>query len=49
MLKRGQDCPPSYQRYNQTILMITHNPDAAAAASRVIRMKDGRLVNSGSE
>ena len=37
------------QRYNQTILMITHNPDAAAAASRVIRMKDGRLVSSGSE
>lgn len=37
------------QRYNQTILMITHNPDAAAAASRVIRMKDGRLASSGSE
>ena len=37
------------QRYNQTILMITHNPDAATAASRVIRMKDGRLVSSDSE
>ena len=36
-------------RYNQTILMITHNPDAAAAASRIIRMKDGRLVNPDSE
>ena len=36
------------QRYNQTILMITHNPDAAAAATRVIRMKDGRLVSSDS-
>ncbi len=31
-------------RYQQTIIMITHNPDAAAACSRTIRMRDGRIV-----
>ena len=28
-------------KYNQTIIMITHNPEAAAACSRTIRMRDG--------
>jgi putative ABC transport system ATP-binding protein len=28
----------------QTILMITHDPDAAAFADRIVRMKDGRVV-----
>jgi len=31
-------------RLNQTILMITHNDDAAAYADRIIRMHDGRIV-----
>jgi putative ABC transport system ATP-binding protein len=31
------------QRLGQTIIMITHNPEAAAACSRIIRMKDGRI------
>src|SRR3954470_12172609 len=31
------------QRLNQTIIMITHNPEAASHCSRVIRMKDGRI------
>lgn len=30
---------------NQTILMVTHNTDAAHWADRTIYMKDGRLVN----
>lgn len=30
-------------RYQQTIIMITHNPEAAAACSRVIRMRDGQI------
>ncbi|MBM3725423.1 MAG: ABC transporter ATP-binding protein [Acidobacteria bacterium] len=30
-------------RAGQTILMITHNPEAAAFADRVIRMRDGRI------
>ncbi|MGB7068141.1 MAG: ABC transporter ATP-binding protein [Pyrinomonadaceae bacterium] len=30
-------------RYNQTIIMITHNPEAAAACSRTIRMRDGLI------
>ena len=30
-------------RYKQTIVMITHNPDAAALANRVVEMKDGQL------
>ncbi len=29
------------QKYNQTIIMITHNPEAAAVCSRIIRMRDG--------
>src|SRR3954470_1719192 len=28
-------------RFNQTIIMITHNPEAAAACQRVIQMRDG--------
>src|SRR5580765_3717581 len=31
-------------RFNQTILMITHNPEAAAACQRVIQMRDGHIV-----
>ena len=29
------------KKYNQTIIMITHNPEAAAVCSRIIRMRDG--------
>jgi len=29
---------------NQTIVMITHNPDAAAVASRMIEMQDGMII-----
>ena len=32
--------------FRQTILMITHNPEAAAVADRIIRMRDGRIVDS---
>lgn len=31
--------------FRQTILMITHNPEAAAVADRTIRMRDGRIVS----
>lgn len=31
-------------QFHQTIVMITHNPDIAARADRVIRMEDGRIV-----
>ncbi len=34
------------QRYGQTIIMITHNPDAAENCNRIINMLDGRVVNS---
>ena len=30
----------------QTVLMITHNPEAAAVCDRVVRMRDGRVVSS---
>ena len=33
------------QRLGQTILMITHNPEAAAYGHRMVRMKDGILDN----
>ena len=29
------------EKYKQTIIMITHNPEAAAVCSRIIRMRDG--------
>ncbi len=31
--------------FRQTILMITHNLEAAAVADRVIRMRDGRIIS----
>jgi putative ABC transport system ATP-binding protein len=33
------------QRLGQTILMITHNPEAAAVGHRTIEMRDGRIVH----
>lgn len=33
------------ERLNQTIIMITHNPEAAAVCSRIIRMRDGLVVD----
>jgi putative ABC transport system ATP-binding protein len=32
------------ERIGQTILMITHNPEAAAYAHRIVTMRDGRIV-----
>jgi putative ABC transport system ATP-binding protein len=32
------------KRLGQTILMITHDPEAAAFADRVVKMRDGRVV-----
>lgn len=32
-------------RYQQTLIMITHNPEAASTASRIIEMRDGRILN----
>jgi putative ABC transport system ATP-binding protein len=31
--------------FRQTILMITHNPEAAGVAHRTIRMRDGRIIS----
>ena len=31
-------------RLGQTILMITHNPEAAAYGHRIVKMRDGRVV-----
>jgi putative ABC transport system ATP-binding protein len=32
------------QKFNQTIIMITHNPEAAAVCTRTIQMRDGHIV-----
>lgn len=32
------------EKFNQTIIMITHNPEAAAVCSRTINMRDGHIV-----
>ncbi len=34
------------KRTGQTILMITHNPEAAAFADRIVAMRDGRIADS---
>ncbi len=31
-------------RFNQTIVMITHNPEAAAMCRRIVQMRDGHIV-----
>lgn len=33
------------EKFNQTIIMITHNPEAAEACGRTIQMRDGHIVN----
>jgi putative ABC transport system ATP-binding protein len=34
----------SNQELGQTVLMITHNPEAAKYGDRIIHMRDGRIV-----
>ncbi len=34
----------SNKKYNQTIIMITHNLELAAAADRIIKLEDGKIV-----
>ncbi len=34
----------SNKKYNQTIIMITHNLDLASQADRVIKLEDGKIV-----
>ena len=37
------------KKFGQTILMITHNPEAADFADRKVRMRDGRVVEAAGE
>ncbi len=32
------------ERFNQTVIMITHNPEAASHCGRIINMRDGHIV-----
>ncbi|CAN5429361.1 ABC transporter ATP-binding protein [soil metagenome] len=32
------------KKFNQTIIMITHNPEAAASCNRIIQIRDGVIV-----
>ncbi|GGH15393.1 ABC transporter ATP-binding protein [Silvibacterium dinghuense] len=34
----------SNRDYKQTVLMITHNPEAASIADRILHMRDGRIT-----
>ena len=36
----------SNKKYNQTIIMITHNPEIAKVADRIIRIEDGKIVKN---
>jgi putative ABC transport system ATP-binding protein len=33
----------SNKELKQTVLMITHNPEAAAIADRIVHMRDGKI------
>lgn len=35
----------SNRELGQTVLMITHNPEAASVADRILHMRDGQIVN----
>ncbi len=37
----------SNQRFQQTMVMITHNPEIAQTADRIIRIEDGRVTAGG--
>jgi putative ABC transport system ATP-binding protein len=37
------------RRTGQTILMITHNPEAAAFADRIVSMRDGQVLQRGEQ
>jgi putative ABC transport system ATP-binding protein len=34
----------SNREFRQTVLMITHNPEAAAIADRILHMRDGEVT-----
>jgi putative ABC transport system ATP-binding protein len=39
----------SNQDLGQTVLMITHNPEAAAYGDRIVHMRDGQIVDAARE
>jgi putative ABC transport system ATP-binding protein len=39
----------SLNRQGQTIFMVTHNPENSALAHRIMNIRDGRLVDDGSQ
>lgn len=46
----GQEVIELFRRLHQggqTILMVTHDDDVAAAAERIARMKDGKVIDQG--
>ena len=46
----GQEVMELFRRLHaggQTILMVTHDDDVAAAAERIVRMRDGKVVDTG--
>ena len=34
------------REFHQTIVMITHNPEIAQMADRIVRIEDGRIVDN---
>ncbi|MGH9083978.1 MAG: ABC transporter ATP-binding protein, partial [Acidimicrobiales bacterium] len=48
----GQEVIELFRRLHQggqTILMVTHDDDVAAAAERIARMKDGKVIDQGDD
>ena len=41
LLRRAVD------EFGQTVVMVTHDPDAAAIADRIVELADGRIVRRG--
>jgi putative ABC transport system ATP-binding protein len=48
----GQEVLELFRRLHaggQTILMVTHDDDVAAAADRIVRMRDGRIETTSED
>ncbi|MCR5743984.1 MAG: ABC transporter ATP-binding protein [Lachnospiraceae bacterium] len=39
----------SVKELGQTLVMITHNPEVAACAERIVRLSDGRIISDSEE
>ena len=49
-LERGgarASCAPPVDEFGQTVVMVTHDPEAASYADRLVVLRDGLVVHDG--